>query len=132
MKYLLYAFIWFYVLWILYLGVMQLKRARDNGTLSKAALVMGYPLVIIGYLLDILFNWVIGTILFLELPKNGVFTSHLNRHYLKDTWRGKIATWICRELLNTFDPNPFGHCKKKLDRYKWKTKELINGNVWKL
>ena len=103
----------FYLLWCMYLAVMNLKRAVDNGTMTKPAYVLGYPLLIVGFILDVLFNWVFGTVMFLELPKNGVFTSHLNRHYKKYTWRGKMATWICENLLNTFDPSPHGHCKEK-------------------
>lgn len=103
----------FYVLWALYVMVMNMKRAKDNGTLTKLALFLGYPWLFIGIVLDVIFNWVFGTILFLEFPKSGVFTSRLKRHRFKDDWRGKVATFICIQLLDTFDPNPNGHCGQK-------------------
>ena len=100
----------FYILWFMYMAIMNLKRAKENGTLSKLAFTLGIPWLILGYLLDVLFNWVFGTVLFLELPKSGVFTSRLKRHYKKQNWRGKLARFLCTNLLDAFDPSG-KHCE---------------------
>jgi len=45
MMYFEYGFGSMYVLWVFYLAVMNLKRARDAGTLTKPALVLGMPVL---------------------------------------------------------------------------------------
>jgi hypothetical protein len=99
----------FYVLWVCYLAVMNLKRAQDNNQLTKLALCLGYPVLIFGLLLDVLVNWVFGTLMFLELPKETVLTSRLKRHRFSESWRGVLAAFICNQLLNQFDPSGT-HC----------------------
>lgn len=100
----------FYILWLFYLAAMNLKRAKDNNTISNPALYLGYPAVILAYLLDVAFNWVFGTVMFLELPREGVLTHRLKRHYKKDNWRGRLARYICSNLLDAFDPSS-KHCE---------------------
>ncbi len=107
--FLIYLFI---TLWTMYLAVMNLKRARDKGTLPNAAKCFGYPILIVGYVLDILFNLIVGTVLFLELPREFVFTSRLSRHLSSNGYKFKVAIWICKNLLDPFDPSG-GHCKRK-------------------
>ena len=41
-----------YALWLLYVLVMGLYRAQLQGRLSRVALVLGFPVYAIGYLLD--------------------------------------------------------------------------------
>jgi len=112
LEFLGYMVLSFYILWALYLAIMNLKRARDAGTLSKKAYYIGIPMLLFGFVFDVLFNWIFGTIILFELPHETVFTSKLSRHYGKDTTRGKIANAICDHLLNDFDPDGT-HCKEK-------------------
>ncbi len=100
-----------YVLWLFYLAVMNLKRARDAGTLSKVAYALGLPLFAIGITLDALVNLVVCTVLLLELPRELLVTSRLNRHIKGTSWRSKVAAFICTHLLDKFDPSGC-HCKK--------------------
>jgi hypothetical protein len=102
------AFLSVYVLYIFYLAVMNLKRARDEGTASKVALALGYPILIIGLLLDWLVNVLIFTLLFLELPGEPyeLVTGRLKRHaYGNDGWRKTFARWFADHLLDPFDPS---------------------------
>lgn len=99
-----------YILWIMYLAIMNLSRAKKNNALSKPAYYLGLPLLIFGYLLDVAFNWVFGTVMFLEPPREGVLTRRLKRHYKKDNWQGKLARWLCSNLLDAFDPSG-KHCQ---------------------
>jgi hypothetical protein len=99
-----------YIVWIFYLAVMNLKRARDNKTLTKTALVLGYPILLIGYAADILLNISVCSVLFLELPKEFTVTARVQRHlYTGSGWRENLAGWFCHNLLNAFDPDG-KHC----------------------
>lgn len=99
-----------YLLWFFYLAVMNLARAKENGTLTTVALYLGYPIFLVGYLLDIFVQVTVMSLLFLELPKEWTVTGRLKRHlYGSLGWREKIAAWFCHHLLNTFDPNG-RHC----------------------
>lgn len=90
--------------------VMHLKAARDAGRLTPAAKVLGYPWLVAGVLIDAAFNLVTGTLLFLELPRELLFTSRVSRLNDHAGWRGNLARWFCRELLDPFDPAG-RHCR---------------------
>lgn len=96
--------------WGLYLSVMHLKAARDAGRLTLGAKLLGYPWLALALVVDVLFNLVTGTLLFLELPRELLFTSRVSRHLDRAGWRGDLARWFCRELLDPFDPSG-GHCR---------------------
>lgn len=94
------------VTWLFYLAAMSLIPIKDQ--LTGFVKFNGYILISIGVTLDISVNLIIGTLLFLELPKELVFTKRLQRHKLDDTaWKYKVACWLCTNLLNPFDHN---HC----------------------
>jgi len=95
----------FWLLWVFYLAVMGLKRAKDAGKLNKTALVMGTPVLIIGYLLDAFVNVTMMTVLFIEVPKELTVTSRLKRHIKEGTgWRLRLASWFI-PILDPFDPS---------------------------
>lgn len=94
-----------YNLWIFYLAVMGLKRAKDAGLLNKTALVLGYPVLITGYLLDAFVNIFVMTLVLLELPEELTVTSRLKRHIKEGAgWRLDLARWFI-PLLDPFDPS---------------------------
>lgn len=99
-----------YLVWMFYLIVMTLKRARDAKTLSLPASIMAMPLVWTGVLLDAIGNITICTVVFLELPREALITSRLKRLILGEGWRSDLAGWMCADLLNAFDPSG-NHCK---------------------
>lgn len=102
------------VLWIYYLSVMALKRARDSEKLTFWGKVFGYPVLLTGYALDILENFVIMTVILMEPPHEFLITSRLIRH-INGTdrgWRYKVCTWFCANLLDPFDPSGC-HCTKE-------------------
>lgn len=96
--------------WVLYLSIMNLKRNRDK--LTTTAKVVAYPILGIGLVLDVIYNFVVGSILFVEAPQEWLFTSRLIRHIEESTgWRKRLANWFCRNFLDPFDPDPDGrHC----------------------
>jgi len=94
-----------YALWIFYLAVMNLKRAKDAGQLTTTAKALGYPVLIVGYLLDCFVNFTVMTVLLLEIPQETTVTSRLSRHLNEGGgWRKAIAAWAA-PLLNPFDPS---------------------------
>lgn len=106
----LYAFLSVYVLWLLYLAVMNLKRSKDAGTIPRTALWMGYPILLVGLFVDWVVNVLVFTVLFLDLPGSAteLVTGRLKRYAytLKyaGTKRQKAAHWFAEHLLDPFDP----------------------------
>lgn len=96
----------FYLLWILYLAVMNLQRARDSGAITRAAYRLGLPLLYVGLLVDCLVNVVPVSVLFFELPREFLVTQRLTRHAnARSGWRKRLAIWFAKNLLDTFDPS---------------------------
>ena len=95
--------------WGAYLSVMSLMRVKE--ILSWETKLFAYPLAAIGVISDFLYNITIGTVLFLELPREYLLTKRLKRHLNDDDFQGSIARWLCRHLLDPFDPKGT-HCGK--------------------
>jgi hypothetical protein len=94
-----------YVLWVFYLAVMSLKHAQDAGLLTRTAKVLGYPVLIVGYLLDCAVNALVLSVLLVELPRELTVTARLKRHNQYSTgWRKAVARWA-EPLLDPFDPS---------------------------
>ena len=103
--YLLWAVLACYGLWVFYLAVMNLKRVRDNGGLSKWATRFAYPVLLVGYVLDVLVNWFVVTVLLLELPKETTVTARLKRHNRGSAGWRKAVVQFFEPLLDPFDPD---------------------------
>lgn len=100
---LLSALAGFYLLWALYLAVMNLRRAKSTGQLSRTAYVLGLPLLIVGLVLDVLINFGPMSVILLELPRELTVSERLERHNLESTgWRKSVAVWF-EPLLDPFD-----------------------------
>jgi len=94
-----------YALWVFYLAVMNLARAKRAGLLNKTAIVLGTPVLIVGYLLDLLMNITVMTVVLLELPQETTVTARLKRHHKESTgWRLAIVKWF-EPILDPYDPS---------------------------
>jgi len=94
-------------LWILFINIMAWKHNKDM--ISWWVLPFLYPIVVLGYLVDVYFNIVFGTVVFLELPKQLTLSERM-REILKRPdrdYKFKISKFICRYLVEPHDPN---HC----------------------
>jgi hypothetical protein len=102
------AYLWAF--WGMYVLVMGLYRAHMNKRLTLFTFTLALPFLAIGYLMDVAANFLIATIIFLELPQEGLVTTRLAR-YLKSGsgWRYERALLICTNLLDPFDPSG-KHC----------------------
>lgn len=105
LDYLLFSLAVTYGLYVFYCAVMNIKRVRDMGKLTKLGMVFGYPTLFIGLFLDFLCNTFVMTLLFLELPQEWTVTSRLKRHNnSNDGWRTSIAKFF-EPLLDPLDPS---------------------------
>jgi len=94
------------ITWLFYLAIMMLKQHEKSLTLP--AKVFGYPMLAIGLVLDTAFNWICGTVFFLEFPREFLFTARCDRWLTSPMWRGSVARWFCRNFLDPFDGGK--HC----------------------
>jgi hypothetical protein len=96
--------------WVFYLAIMNLDRNKKK--LTVWAKVFGYPVLLVGLVLDVLFNAVIGSVLFLELPRldlgEWLFSGRVSRWNASKYWRGDMARFFCSNFLDPFDEG--GHC----------------------
>lgn len=92
-----------YLLWALFLAVMSLARAKDAGTLTRPALILGTPILLVGFALDVAVNWSVMTVLLLELPHELTVSARLKRHNHGTGWRHRVARFA-EQFLDPFDP----------------------------
>lgn len=94
-----------WALWLFFLAVMSLKRAKDANLLTTTAKCFGYPVLFIGLVLDFLANVLVLTVLLMEIPRECTVTSRLKRHNATSSgWRKAVAAWA-EPLLDPFDPS---------------------------
>lgn len=94
-----------WILWSIYAAVMRLKQVREAGKLTTAMKVFGYPTLFVGLALDLLVNVFIGSVVFLELPREFTLSSRLWRlSNLGTGYRQKWALAVRVNLLDSLDP----------------------------
>lgn len=94
-----------YALWIFYLAVMNLSRAKKAGKLNSTAIILGTPVLVVGYLLDFLVNVFVMSVILFELPREMTVTARLKRHHLTSTgWRLAVVLWF-EPILDPYDPD---------------------------
>lgn len=93
------------VLWVMYLAVMALQRARDAGVLSPFATRAGQALLAVGTVWDALCNLLPVTVIFVEWPREATVSARLRRLVQSPPgWRRRLAVWYAVVLLNPFSP----------------------------
>ena len=105
--------LWLWAFWLLFILIMGFYREHLAGRLEGLAKILAAPIVVVGWLVDLISNWTIGTLLFLEPPRSPLemVTQRLSRYMAGPPCRDKrIAEYVCTQLLDLFDPTG-GHCK---------------------
>lgn len=99
------------VTWLFYLAIMNMQGKYK--TMGKTAKAIGYKIAFVGILIDVFFNFVYGTVIFLDPPRELLFTARLKRYKYGEyaSWRKKLAAFICEEFLDPYDPSGC-HCDK--------------------
>ena len=108
------------LLYVLYLAYCTLRQMSRSGRLAQLPLVVRAhctAILAVAVGVDIAFNVVFGSILFLELPefRRLTFTARCQKWlpYFPEwnsgltRWRGAVAHWVCESWLNPAEP---GHC----------------------
>lgn len=104
-NYIILSVLGLYIMWIFYLALMSLDRARRAGMLSRTTTLLAYPILGIGLVLDALLNWFVFTILFLDVPHEWLITPRLRRIEASNPakWQLRLIQWL-RKRLDPFDP----------------------------
>lgn len=101
--------IYTYVFYLLFIVTMAAKAAWDD--LSTLPRLLLLPAALVAVLMDMIFNLIPATIIFMDPPHELMFTKRLDRYeQLGQGWRYWTAIWICQNLLNPFQSG--GHCKR--------------------
>lgn len=98
-----------YLLFVLFVAGMNIKRVKNEGRLPRSVLILSIPLIVFGAVLDCLMNLTVASVVFWEIPKEWTVSQRVSRWEKKEGVRRVIAVWICQNLLNLFDP---GHCQE--------------------
>ncbi|MEY8688316.1 MAG: hypothetical protein AB9M53_00370 [Leptothrix sp. (in: b-proteobacteria)] len=99
--------------WLLYVICMAFYAAKLEGNLVSWNLYMAAPVLVVGLLFDVAFQYLVATFWFQDWPAKGehLVTQRLQRYRTSepDSWRGARAKRICELRLNPFDPRR-KHC----------------------
>lgn len=100
----------FFVLWIIFINFMWAER-----NLHRIPKWLHIPIKIfgaIGYLYDVFFNFTWGILMFMQLPEfhRPTLSQRMKKILITEkqtSWRFKLAFFVCRKLVEPWDPN---HC----------------------
>ena len=98
------------LLFWMYAAVMNFKRVRDIGNLSKTAFALAMPLLIVGYALDIALNIFFYSVVCLHPQAWGTMSSRFKKYNNSNPanwaqrWRKAVAQWA-EPLLDPLDPS---------------------------
>lgn len=88
--------------WLLWIVIMGLSRARDEGRLSPLMIKIGTATAYMGLVWDVLCNIFICSFLFIEFPREATLSQRLRRLVMLTGWRSDLALWIAVNLVNPF------------------------------
>lgn len=96
------------VFYILYLAAINIYAHWNELTLN--AKVITAPIVAVMLAVDCFFQQTLFIAIFLDLSQEWLVTQRLQRYRnMPSGWRLELATWICTNMLNPFDPSR-KHC----------------------
>ena len=105
--------IWFFSI-AFYTGyIASIQIYRDWQDIPLWIVIAMAPIYIPFLLLDILIQWTLANLLFMDWARERTISERLSRYrtqkqYAGD-WRYRVATYICTKALNPFDPTK-AHC----------------------
>lgn len=92
--------------WVLYVAAMHFAKVKHK--LGRFAKINGYVVWFLAQPIDAALN-LLWSVLLLDFPRELILSPKLKRLKAAGGWRGKVATFVCAELLNPFDPDG-KHC----------------------
>jgi hypothetical protein len=96
---------------IFYVAIMKMREIKKEiYALHWSVRWVCFGILFVGLILDVLLNWIVLTVAFIELPREFLSTARVVRHKYHSTgWRQKQAIWWCRNFLTPFDKS---HCEE--------------------
>lgn len=97
-----------YGLWWNYIATMSVRERWH--VLPLASKVLAFTPVLASWLLDVLCNVIIASVLGLEFPREITLTKRLKRWKAMASTsprRARVARWACANIINAFDDD---HC----------------------
>lgn len=92
------------LLWVLYLSAMSIDYAISEGKISPICIPFAMILYLFILYLNMIVQYFIFTILFLDFPKEDTVSDRLSRYKNNHVgWRNKLAIWIGSHFLDPFD-----------------------------
>ena len=98
--------------WFVYIAVFSAKpNSADIKKKSPFLYWFMWGVAAAGWVLDVILNATVFSVLFMDYPRELTITHRLRR-YLRDRtgWRRKAADWICKNMLEPIDCT---HCGRK-------------------
>ena len=85
--------------WLVYLANMAVLHAGAKATWPTKMVLWAAPVM------STLLNWLVFTLLLLEIPRECFLSARLARHFRRGKgWRQRLAGWMGRVWLDPFDP----------------------------
>ncbi len=119
-RYAVYAFLFALVFWLLWvnLNILHNRMEKRTGLKKIVIAVVFWPLLILGALVDVVFNKTIGSLLFLEWGCETTLSMRLTRYISKRTcnkhgqaeygYRTPFAVWVATWLVEPWQPGHIG------------------------
>lgn len=100
----------FLATWVVYVFAFTCKEKHEAGQLHP---ILAWIVRLIAYGIGVPMDVAVqiaSSIPFLDPPRELLLTSRLKRYKKTqpNSWRGTIAFWLCKHMLNPFDSD--GHC----------------------
>lgn len=93
-----------WVLWVLFLAIMNLNEAKISNTLPTPIRGLAYATLYIGLLVDFLVQVTVATVMWLELPREFTVSGRVARLIKSGQgYRYDLAIWFRDNLLKPFD-----------------------------
>lgn len=101
----------FVATFVFFVAIMKMREIQDEiNQLHGSVRWVCYFILFVGLILDVLLNWVVLTVAFMEPPQEFLSTARVIRHkYYSTHWRQDQAYWWCKNFLTPFD---IRHCEK--------------------
>jgi hypothetical protein len=95
------------ILWVCFVIVMRLKVSPP----AKPLYYLAYAFFIAAYAWDVLCNFLVLPVIFLELPHEFTVSARLQRlvNDNRPSWRRSLAVWFATTLINPYSPTPHIH-----------------------
>ena len=104
MLYIAYSLLAFWCLWVLFLATMNLAQSKAECKLHGPALWVGYTVLAVGLLVDLVVQITVASLLWLELPRELTVSARVDRLCRSGTgYRLALALWFRRVMLAPFD-----------------------------